>query len=596
MKTSKQTVFYASILLVSLHLVLGSCEKELPEAGSGEKIPVRFLLQQASYGEGESLTRSSASGTGEEASSVVPLGDNLYLHASLEVAPPEPTRAPLTFNSSAQIIVAAYEGSSTTATASAVYKESSGSITPQSSALSLEPGTYTFVAYSYNSTSPLTHIISETVSLSPDDDDDGKFLWGNDIDKTISAGSNAVTITMKRRLSKASVKVMTPSTGGPYTIDAISDIAIGPGHSVNMSLKDGSFTSTANDILQQVPLLASTTYPSPSVETESRLVCTNGSPTTTVTIGSITINSNTYTDLTANFNKELEPNKSYILRVDIRRSVAWAGSNVYWDGTKLTFKPYGYVGEENNYQGLFFKWGSLVGTSPIAGSWDEGTAHYHPNYDASTSTNSWSISYGGSYDAIPYISADIASEDRGRNKDYFGILIDRDDLDLSSTKALYAEGKGDICRYLSHIGAVSGNYRMPTMNEFQYGNNDSSNPAVSYSSANWTNAAPIIDGYWSRIGTTSPNEWIAITTPTDPTGQYAGLVSGANYKGCAIFPASGYNYGDVGGIGYVGAYSSSSPVVYAGVRHVLEFYSDGLFFNEFRPMYIGPSVRCVLEE
>ncbi|MDR1526966.1 MAG: hypothetical protein LBS46_04750 [Dysgonamonadaceae bacterium] len=586
MKTSKQTVFYASILLVSLHLVLGSCEKEWPEAGSGEKIPVRFLLQQASYGGGESLTRSSASGTGEEASSIVPLGDNLYLYASLEVVPPEPTRAPLTFNSSAQIIVAAYEGSSTTATASAVYEVNGSAFIPYNSGpeLKVDPGTYTFVAYSYNSSSPLTHSTSETVSLSPANEDDGDFLWGTTT-ASVSAGNNAITITMTRRLSKASVRVTTPSSS--YPITAISGITIGPGHSVDMQLSDGSFTSTASTIPQ--PVSNYTGLTTNTVNTDPRIVCTNGSTTTTVTIGSITINSKTYTDLTTVFNKQLESNKSYILRVDIRLGIAWAGSNVYWDGTKLTFKPYGYVGDENNYQGVFFKWGSLVGISPSKGNnanWDTdtstGTATYVPSY-TNPLNHSWSIVNGGNWSNILSLYGMDIQSNTGFGADFFESYSD------------YANRKGDICRYLSHIDAVSGDYRMPTYNELRYGMiKGTSESTITYDIFNWQSSMPTINGYFTRIG-----DWIDITTATNATGQYI-LVSGVNYSGYATFPASGYRFFNIGNLGGTGSYcaywssSVSSGTMYA---NDINCPYDGLFgVYDYHHRDYGLSVRCVREE
>jgi hypothetical protein len=45
----------------------------------------------------------------------------------------------------------------------------------------------------------------------------------------------------------------------------------------------------------------------------------------------------------------------------------WASSNVYWNGTNRTFDE-GYTIGGAAYQGLFYKWGSLVGISPV-GAW-----------------------------------------------------------------------------------------------------------------------------------------------------------------------------------------------------------------------------------
>ncbi|MDR1527657.1 MAG: fimbrillin family protein, partial [Dysgonamonadaceae bacterium] len=558
---------------------------------AGETIPVRFLLQQAPSDEGELVTRSSASGTGEEASSVVPLGDNLYLHASLEVAPPEPTRAPLTFSSGTLIIIAAYLGANTTATASAVYEVNGSAFTPYNSGpeLSVTSGqTYRFVAYSYNSSSPLTHSASETIPLSPANADDGNFLWGM-TDASVSAGSSTVSITMKRRLSRASVRITTPSSS--YPIIAISGITIGPGHSVDMSLKDGSFTSTASTIPQSVTLLASSTLPSTAVETDNCLVCTNGSTTTTVTIGSITINSKTYTNPTAYFNKQLEPNKSYILRVDIMKGVAWAGSNVYWDGTKLTFKPHGYVGEENNCQGVFFHWGSLVGISPSDATsltvWNTntstGTATYVPSY-IDPSTHSWSTVRGGLYTNIPSLSGEPIITNEGPQIDYFEFYTPD-----------YANKKGDICRYLSHIGAVSGNYRLPTAYELQLGMiKGTSVGTVSFTQ--WT--SPPVNGNWARINGDA-NAWTDLSsTYTDATGRYTGLNTGGNYSCYAIFPTSGRRSsadGSLGNVASIGSYMSGSSYGVVSMyyfRFVYSIYPS----TETGDRQMALPVRCVWQE
>jgi hypothetical protein len=363
-----------------------------------------------------------------------------------------------------------------------------------------------------------------------------------------------------------------------------------------MQLSDGSFTSTASTIPQPVTLLASTTLPSSAVETDLRLVCTNGSSITTVTIGSITVGSGagrTYTNLTVKFNKQLEPNKSYILRVDIRKGVAWAGSNVYWDGSQLTFKPHGYVGEENNYQGVFFRWGSLVGIDPSYNNmiiWNSSNnTFYVPSY-TSPSDHSWATSHFIWNNAnIPSLYETDIQNNTGVSVDYFAYNTPD-----------YTNKKGDICRYLSHIDAVSGEYRMPTLNELQYGNSDSSNPTISYSSGNWTSSTPLVNGYWTRIGTTSPtNNWADISsTSTNAEGKYTGLVSGGNYSGYATFPASGYRTGvngelyEVGSSGY---YWSSSAVIGTNSSHFL-YLSSSLLNTQAYVRHRGYSVRCVLQE
>jgi hypothetical protein len=66
--------------------------------------------------------------------------------------------------------------------------------------------------------------------------------------------------------------------------------------------------------------------------------------------------------LTLDFDEALSPNTSYTLVVDIRE-VPYARSNIYWDGNQLTFDRTNQNNED--YHGVLFKWGSLVGISPV---------------------------------------------------------------------------------------------------------------------------------------------------------------------------------------------------------------------------------------
>ncbi|MDR1526487.1 MAG: hypothetical protein LBS46_02310, partial [Dysgonamonadaceae bacterium] len=86
MKTSKQIVLNASLMLLNLSLMLsfGSCEKELPEGKhNGALIPVKFNILGVTEGVSGELTRSS-SVNGEPETVVLPLDDGLSLEISLE--------------------------------------------------------------------------------------------------------------------------------------------------------------------------------------------------------------------------------------------------------------------------------------------------------------------------------------------------------------------------------------------------------------------------------------------------------------------------------------------------------------------------------
>jgi hypothetical protein len=79
----------------------------------------------------------------------------------------------------------------------------------------------------------------------------------------------------------------------------------------------------------------------------------------------------------------LEAGKCYTFFSSTTTALAednFAGSNIYWDGSKLTFVKEPYDMSKVMNQGLFFKWGSLVGISPL-GAWNTDTSAGTPWYD-----------------------------------------------------------------------------------------------------------------------------------------------------------------------------------------------------------------------
>jgi hypothetical protein len=210
------------------------------------------------------------------------------------------------------------------------------------------------------------------------------------------------------------------------------------------------------------------------------MVYAGGGLTTSIKITSATIGGTTSSiPAPVSFNKQLEPGKSYTLRVSFK-TLQWAYSNIYWDATtdasnpKLTFD----TTDKGNqgYQGVYFKFGSLVGVSPAGVNYDDNTVLYVPyGYpsapkwkerkrtqvkadtdipEATENWTSWGLSTYTAYD-IPYL-----------DRSYPRINIESFAIDADqNTQARYQSLRGDICQYLSKTGAVSGNYRLPMRNE-----------------------------------------------------------------------------------------------------------------------------------
>lgn len=132
----------------------------------------------------------------------------------------------------------------------------------------------------------------------------------------------------------------------------------------------------------------------------------------------------------------------------------WAGSNIYWDGSKLTFNDVGdYVCQ--NYIGVYFKWGSLYGISPVD-NFSYLTVVYKPD-GSMTSDMNWN--------SIPRVNDATISHTPSLGKDArdWAYLYEITDGD---------SGIGDICKYLTEKGwAPAGKeWRMPTSKEFESAN------------------------------------------------------------------------------------------------------------------------------
>jgi hypothetical protein len=341
------------------------------------------------------------------------------------------------------------------------------------------------------------------------------------------------------------------------------------------------------------------------------------SGTITGTLGTATFN-----NLTPTFTGALVPGNSYVLRVRIGKGLAWAGSNVYWEenlfpdrpeGQRggLTFVPHGDRTREM-YQGVFFRFGSLVGIDPSQynGSihWSpSGNAFYVPHYDPDDEQSSWweeedDVSKKDWTDSNPpTLNTPIPSSYYGDNIDYFASYSD------------YENQLGDICRYLSATGAAPAGYRMPTASELLMGDNSISDlsPYVGVSFGHWSSSGTI--GKWTRIGnlTTDPG------ASTNPAGTYV-VSDGAEYDGYVRFPAAGIrvyqNYTNSSGerpsdgrledVGTWGYYQSSSiqdndggdvPAPWAGGE--MQFGKSviyRIFVGGSDPTQ-GYSVRCLLD-
>ena len=239
----------------------------------------------------------------------------------------------------------------------------------------------------------------------------------------------------------------------------------------------------------------------------------------------------------------------------------WAGSNIYWDGSRFTFDDVNDHSHEN-YQGVYFQWGSLWGIAPDGSQqspWSTNITVYKLDNGGHSATT------GNSWNSFPrvsdiHISSNPPSGKSVRDRHYLYEITDG------------SAGIGDICKYLTEQagGSIHGKkWRMPTSQEFEAANS------------------------YSRSGT-----WADVTS-NNAGGQYQNPNAPGYRKsdtGTPFFPASGYRNNSIGqlySVGNVGSYWSGSPD--GTIGYSIGFNTVAVFpaTNNDRPH--GFCVRCVAE-
>lgn len=253
-------------------------------------------------------------------------------------------------------------------------------------------------------------------------------------------------------------------------------------------------------------------------------------------------------------NITLKPNDSDT-RITYKKPTVWAGSNIYWDGTKLTFDP-APVDPVNpttqelanmKKQGVAFKWGSLVGVS-LSSSY----VTYTPTYNSGNPTaSSWTSATGTptDYSSIAYVS--VEGSDYGQTNTFLSDAA-------QNTDANYIAFKGDICKYLSKTQPSLGSWRMPTDSEFD--------------STNFGSATPDYPGPWIWWG-------VSASQSANPDGKSSmNLGIACTVDGVTIsYPASGYrDDGALGFVGEFGVYWSSSA--YSNTDGYYLFFDSGTLY------------------
>ena len=321
--------FICNVILLAgcLTLLFPSCVIEIiPDITTshitGQDGNLQFDLTFAQYGEeGDSETTTHSSAFESPESVVVQVGDDLFFYATLSEnhkaeTQPVTTRA---FTQNAKILIVAYDSGTSTFKDSALYRVTSPtSLVRESSNLymSLDPGTYTFVAYSYNTTDDPPPYSTSLTNIDPQND----LIWGVSSPVTLVQGViTPVPITMYHKLSLIKT-VLTTGSGGP-NITGISNVTM-PGYNVNMVTETGAISNDTDTV--QV-IISSATPNSPIFTAADRTVFT-GNPAanpTVLHIGSLSISGSPtpLNDVYVTFAKAFKSGYSYTLTIKIGESM-----------------------------------------------------------------------------------------------------------------------------------------------------------------------------------------------------------------------------------------------------------------------------------
>jgi hypothetical protein len=615
------------VAILALSLLLVACDRALPDNKSGKEVTVRVRLVGIAEGDEEDLNRSASLKEPEKI--VTSIGDGMLMETQME-RDTSALRANKTQLATTSIFrVIAFKHNTKTFIS---YDDFTGDGTPVAGSLHVPINDcYDFVCYSYNTDTPLDALDYKQNATIPDTKTIDVLQGENDLLWTkIKVDVTDVAPDLEILLSRvmARVKVVIDLSYNKWTIMNIGNITLTTVNSGGtIQLIDGAVASNMG-----TPIFSSWTGTGYQQESTTELLVMPKAIGSTITV-SIPREAVARQDLspiptniaTSTFTAELKSGYSYRILVRLRSAI-FARSNIYWDNAtqKLTFVPAAIPSATDNdtktgYQGVFFKWGSLVGISPVQTEVPESsgtmtndflpsTPIYVPLVKSTLSASTWvsttgsatgsindidasvrykytlwsdnvyTVNEGDGTSDIPYVEPDRGGTSTSRTNTY---LIDPDWNNFDAYKGL----RGDICQYLGATNSALAGYRLPTSAES--GHNDSQNwtrsdgwvPAADIS-ARTTSAA---DGTGNIIGSAAP-----------PDQSFAKNT----IMNDVIFPASGWRQkgsnGALIGVGTFGYYWNGS------VKG--STFGFGLIFGELAMMpYAGIerscacAVRCVLD-
>jgi hypothetical protein len=518
-----------------LLLFAASCDRgdEVMKEVPGKPVSVRVNIVGVREGGSKAVMRSASvsppTGRPETAMAIQPLGNGMVLDMSLEPDETSPLRATTqALESGKKFRVIALKNSDGTYVSHGDYTVASdGSYVLSGTFLVPENVNYDFVCLSYNSTSAgFTETYTKgQVPANLAVPIDGKDLLYAGMTKTITAADRNLSFTLTHQLSKVRLVVDGTYNGWNITAMAANKIYLSPSYSnATMHLQTGVITAGAaagNQYFTWPSISAAQTQTS-----NARAVYTgSGTIALVVSVGAITMNGNALPSVENTISltaTTLDPAYDYTLRLRIRIP-RWAGSNIYWDNTKLVFDPEGTTARQG-YQGVLFKFGSLVGISPQGNTFaNNSTPVYRPN------GSGWLPTTYSTWGGIPLWTSTYGNL---VNNNYTSSFI------------------GDICQYIGTNQPALTGYRLPVAGEF--------GTATGYWDSLDPEHVPVAGG-WVKgdVAFALPGVDVAYAAGT---ADFLSTQNGANQKlawvknltmGSLTLPVSGYRSGSSGQAGNV---------------------------------------------
>ncbi|MDR1516604.1 MAG: hypothetical protein LBS52_00640 [Dysgonamonadaceae bacterium] len=582
MKT--QTSIVLLIAALAWVLLLTSCDGDnlIPGNETGVWVNPSVTLSGFIEGGNQEITRSG-SARREPVSTSIPIGDGMLLEMSLEPDSRASLRAAVGLPIGTKFQVIAVEAGTNTYVSHGNFTLAGGLNTNND--FWIQGGVpYDFICISYNSTTeappdPTYHPATKALSpLSvPHAANNRSLLYGK-ITRTITTSTSVLDFyPLEQKLAK--VKLQIDGSYNGWQIQAVgssSGIYLTPSYSAIMAYNTGDLTATGG---------ASNMYPSwPTSPASAQIhtsdectLFTSGStalqvhfPKESLTITSMgNLKVPTYSASTTTFPSlvSLTPGNTYTLKIKLKTPI-FAKSNIYWNGSRLTFDETS-ISNNERFQGVSFLWGSLVGVSPTgignttayyfippagtAGTWTKiimANVANHPNWN-------------NGYPYLPHCT-DVYLNPYNSMVNYL--------YDTYPSSHYSDHGyRGDICNYLNS------DWRMPNIAEF------------GIAMANWNTSF-------------SPSA----ITPTNADGKHL-IDQGISLKANgAFFPASGQPlcadpnniYSGIQGFYWSGIpFTSPTPQSPGDKAYTLSFKDNSLYIED--PSYLIQnrsnlkSVRCV---